>query len=164
MCTQFNLAPGPRKLFWNLCKSVASRASINCRPDTSPSQCWSSLIPRCRFNLVVHMSHLRLEGRVFFWCIFVYTFESTLPPCLWNWSKIPASQTQAKCKSCKPILSGVKVFWYLGVDLRRWPICTHLRLMVRVFAFNPLPALLKMIKSCRKSCKTRLEMALFFHI
>ena len=31
--------------------------------------------------------------------------------------------------------------------LRRWPICTHLRLIMGVFAFNPLPALLKMIKN-----------------
>ena len=41
--------------------------------------------------------------------------------------------------------------------LRRWPICTHLRLIMGVFAFYPLPALLKMIKNCRKSCKTHLE-------
>ena len=67
--------------------------------------------------------------------MYVYTFKSTIPPCLWSWSKIPASQTQAKCKSRKPILSEVKVFWYLGVDFRRWPIWTHLRLMMCVFDF-----------------------------
>ena len=108
MCTQFNLAPGPRKLFWNLCKSVASRASINCRPDTSPSQCWSSLIPRCRLNLVVHMSHLRLEGRGFF-DVFLCTHlnQPSLLAC-----EIGQKSLQVKCKPRKPILSEVKVFWY----------------------------------------------------
>ena len=45
--------------------------------------------------------------------------------------KKPASQMQAKCKLCKPVLSEVKVFWYPGVDFRRWPICTHYNKHVR---------------------------------
>ena len=45
--------------------------------------------------------------------------------------KNPASQMQAKCKLCKPVLSEVKVFWYPGVDFRRWPICTHYNKHVR---------------------------------
>ena len=48
--------------------------------------------------------------------MYVYTFESRPPA-----SEIGQKSLQAWCKSRKPVLSEVKVFSYLGVDLGGGP-------------------------------------------
>ena len=89
------------------------------------------------------------EGGILDVCLYIWI----PPPCQWNWSKIPASLMQVT----QARLVRGKGLFILRCGLRRWPICTHLRHIMGVFAFNPLPALLKMIKKWHKSCKKRLE-------
>ena len=124
--------------FWKWSKIVARVARRIWKKSLIFYECVHIWIPSPPLPEIFWENKLR-EGGILDVCLYIWI----PPPCQWNWSKIPASLMQVT----QARLVRGKGLFILRCGLRRWPICKHLRHVMGVFAFNPLPALLKMIKN-----------------